>query len=148
MFQAMLTLSFHGFLRPGEMTESPNSILFENFHITDDKVLIIMLSYKHSKGKQVTLAIKATNSRFCPVATLSRYVKLRGSSCKHLFCDIFGNSVSYNKYSKQFGQVVSLCKLSPYLKPHSARIGSATHAASMGHSEDSIKCMGRWVSGL
>ncbi len=128
LFQAMVTLSFHAFLRPGEMTESPNSILYENVCFADGKVLIKMLSYKHSKEKQVTLAIKATNSRFCPMATLSCFVKLRGSSSKNLFCDKFGNSVSYNKYSKQFSHVVSLCRLSPYLKPPWATVKIPSNA--------------------
>ncbi len=128
LFQAMLTLSFHGFLHPGEMTESPNSILFENVYFSDQKVLIKMLSYKHSKGKQVTLSIKATKSKFCPVATLYCYVARR-PTCKNLFCDKFGKFVSYNRYSKMFSQVVYKCGLSPYLEPHSARIGAATHAA-------------------
>ncbi len=49
--------------------------------------------------------------------------------------------------AKMFAQVVLRSGLSPYLKPHSARIGAATHAASMGHSKDAIKHMGRWVLG-
>ncbi len=105
-----------------------------------------MLSYKQSKGKQVTISVSATNSKFCPVATLARFLACRPSS-KLLFCDKKGAPVSYFKYSKMFAQGVLRSGLSPYLKPHSARIGVATHAASMGHSEDAIKRMGRWVSG-
>ncbi len=45
LFQAIITLSFHDFLYPGEMTESPNSILYENVHFSEGKVLIKMLSY-------------------------------------------------------------------------------------------------------
>ncbi len=128
------------------MTESPNAILSENVHFADNKMFLKMLSYKHSKGKQVTISVSATNSKFCPVATLARYLAHRPLS-KFLFCDKNGDPVSYTKYSKMFAQVVLGSGLSPYLKPHSARIGAATHAASMGHSEDAIKRMGRWVSG-
>ncbi len=65
-----------------------------------------LLSYKHSKGKQVTISVKSTNSRFCPVATLARYLAHRPVS-KYLFCDKSGVPISYTRYSKMFSQVVS-----------------------------------------
>ncbi len=73
-------------------------------------------------------------------------MKLRGSAEVNLFFNVLGRPVSYQWYNKVFQSLVSVANLDPGLRPHSARIGAATHAAAQGVPEDRIKCMGRWIS--
>ncbi|MCP3891060.1 MAG: tyrosine-type recombinase/integrase [Desulfobulbaceae bacterium] len=146
LIKAMLLLSFHAFLRPGEMAKSVNAITFANTSVSSARIKLKLLSYKHSKGVPAVVKIKATHTRFCPVRALSRYLQLRGSYKGNLFCDILGKPVSYSWYSKTFKDLLSFTNLDPALRPHSARIGAATHAAAKGIPEDLIKRMGRWSS--
>ncbi|MCP3951025.1 MAG: tyrosine-type recombinase/integrase, partial [Desulfobacterales bacterium] len=146
LIKAMLSTSFHAFLHPGEMTRSVNAISFQNTVISVSKFKLKLLSYKHSKGVPAVVKVKATDSPFCPVRALHRYIKLRGSAGGNLFCDVMGKPVSYQWYNKVFQSLVAVANLDPGLRPHSARIGAATHAAAQGVPEDKIKRMGRWVS--
>ena len=146
LFKAMLILSFHGFLRPGEMTNSVNSISFLNTTLSPSAVTLKLLSYKHSKGKPAVLKIKPTNDQFCPLKSLAQYLLVRGSHKGNLFCDSRGKPIPYLWYNTMFRAVTSSAKLNPALRPHSARIGAATWAAMQGVPEDRIKRMGRWVS--
>ena len=146
LFRAMLILSFHGFLRPGEMTNSVNSISFFNTTLSPSAVTLNLLSYKHSKGKPAVLRIRPTADEFCPLKSLAQYLLLRGSHKGNLFCDILGKPIPYSWYNSRFRAVTQAASLNPALRPHSARIGAATWAAMQGVPEDRIKRMGRWVS--
>ncbi len=54
--------------------------------------------------------------------------------------------MAYLWYAKVFKDLVVAAGLNVALKPHSARIGAATHAAATGVHEDQLKRFGRWVS--
>ncbi len=71
---------------------------------------------------------------------------LRGNYKGNLFCFQDKEPVPYLWYAKMFKDLVSAAGLNQALKPHSARIGAATHAAASGIQEDKIKTFGRWVS--
>ncbi len=144
---SMLLLSFHGFLRPGEMTDSPNAILFQNVEVTHSKVKLTLFCWKHSKGTPVCIKIKRQFSRLCPVAALIKFLLVRGLHKGNLFCHSDGSPVLYSWYRQRFNALIKIARLDSNLKPHSARIGAATHAAAIGVSEELIKRWGRWASG-
>jgi site-specific recombinase XerD len=146
LIRAMLLVSFHAFLRPGEMTKSINSIQFSNILVTKKFLKIKLFRYKHSKGKSAILKVKAVGSSYCPVRALSIFLVHRGDLPGNLFCDVFSRPVSYNWYSKIFKMLVLSAKINHAFRPHCARIGAATQAAINGVPEDQIKRMGRWIS--
>ncbi|MCP3932569.1 MAG: tyrosine-type recombinase/integrase [Bacteroidetes bacterium] len=146
LFTAMLLLSFHAFLRPGEMTESVNTIKFDQVKFSSQSVKILFIKYKHSKGIPVKVKIRKREDPNCPVRALIRYVKVRGGKKDNLFCDHQGRPIPYLWYKQRFAEIVKVAHLNPGLKPHSARIGAATNAAAQGIPEDVIKRMGRWAS--
>ncbi len=146
MTRAMLLVSFHAFLRPGEMTKSINSIKFEKVKVKSSSAKIRMLNFKHSKGRQARVRVKALGTDYCPVRALKRFMVLRGSYKGNLFCFQDRSPVPYLWYAKVFKDLVISAGLNLALKPHSARIGAATHAAATGVPEDKIRRFGRWVS--
>ncbi len=143
---AMIILSFHAFLRAGEMTKSNNTLMLNQVEFTETSLKIRFKSYKHSKGKPVMLKLRSQNSILCPVTTLKRYITLRGTKYGYLFCQVDGAPVSYAWYRQHFRELVNISGLDPDLSTHSARIGAATFAAASGIPEETIKRMGRWAS--
>ena len=145
-FTAMLSLSFHGFLRPGEITSSPNNLLLSNVTVSPAALSITFCHFKHHIGEPVTIQIKACHGTTCPVKWMQTYLLLRGLRPGALFCDLAGNPVSYSQYLQFFASFKAFLRLSDHITPHSARIGAATHAATKGVPEGLIKQMGRWKS--
>ncbi len=63
-----------------------------------------------------------------------------------LFCYRSGEPVSYDEYNQIFKNLVKCLGIHNSYTQHSARIGGATLAASLGFSEEQIKALGRWNS--
>ena len=145
-FAAMLALSFHSFLRPGEITSSPHNLMFANVSVSDSSLFLTFHQFKHHIGEPVTIQTRAYGGATCPVSRLQAYLKLRGNQPGPLFCDMSGNPVSYSQYANFFASFKALLQLPTSISPHSARIGAATHAAANGVSECLIKQLGRWKS--
>ena len=145
-FAAMLSLSFHGFLRPGEVTSSPHNLLFSNVTVSSSSLFITFHRFKHHIGEPVTIQTKACGGSTCPVRCLQAYLQLRGTVPGPLFCDVAGNPVSYGQYLQFFVDIKAYLQLPQSITPHSARIGAATHAAAKGVPESLIKQLGRWKS--
>jgi site-specific recombinase XerC len=145
-FKSIFTLMFHGFLRIGEVTDSPHSLQFENICISDTAVNINFSSFKHHTGTPFSLRI-ASGTDPCPVKLLNAYVSARGQLSGPLFILSNGAPISSQYFYQVFYCAVSFCKLSSNIyKPHSFRIGAATHAFVLGKSEQDIQRMGRWHS--
>ena len=145
LFQAMLSLSFFAFFRPGEVTSSPNNLSFQQIQFSKHKVLITFTKFKHYHGNSVTIAINK-QPHTCPVALLSKYISARGTHSGPLFCFQDGSPISYSYYRNVFTLLQSFTSLGSKYHLHSLRIGAATHAASQGIPEETIKRMGRWHS--
>ncbi len=128
------------------MTKSVNAIKFDMFKMKASSAKIRMLSFKHSKGRQARVRVKALGNDYCPVKALRKFILLRGSYKGNLFCFQDRKPVPYLWYAKVFKDFVSAAGLNEALKPHSARMGAATHTAATGIHEDKIKRFGRWVS--
>ena len=146
LFRAMITLSFHAFLRPGEITHSPNNLMFSDVTINQDLLSITFRKFKHHVGDPVTIEIPAGDPVTCPIKNLRAYLHLRGPRPGPLFCDSGLSPISYTHYNNFVGSVRAYLQLPRTITPHSARIGAATHAAAKGVPEVLIKQMGRWRS--
>ena len=147
LYSSMYSLAFNAFLRPGEITQSCNNIQFYQVTISNQTVSIQLSKFKHYHGKPVTIVVHSNGHLSCPVKTLCTFITLRGKSPGPLFCHPTMSPIS----PEQFSQSVSMsCKWAGFqqlgVKPHSFRIGAATHAATLGYTEETISRMGRWHS--
>jgi len=146
LYQSMFSLSFYAFLRPGEVTTSPNNMEFNHVVCIPSSVAITFYRYKHHKGPPFTLVINTQNTPPCPVSALNKYLLVRGSKPGPLYVNPDGLPISYNQYSNFINRVQTLSMSQVKFHPHSFRIGAATHAAIKGVLEQDIKRMGRWES--
>ena len=140
----MISLSFYAFLRPGEVTGELHNLQFEDVTIQDGIIHIIFRHYKHSDGVPFLLKVPPSNNSTCPVKHLSHFLLFRNKTPGPLFCFKNGYYVSYNKYKSVFMNLASFLTVKGILSPHSARIGAASYAASIGIPESRIRLIGRW----
>jgi site-specific recombinase XerD len=146
LFKSMFALMFYGFLRIGEVTTSPNNLQFHSIALSQEGVSITFHSYKHHSGKPFTLVVRST-SKACPVTYLQNYVNVRGYISGPLYVLADGSPVSSSYFYHVFYLVLAVCKLDKAVyKPHSFRIGAATHCFLQGQSLPVIQRMGRWKS--
>ena len=146
LFKSMMTLAFAAFLRPGEMTDSPNNIQFYDVQVFESTVMIVFAQYKHSTGVPFTAYVEAVDSPYCPVVLLKDYLRLRGPYAGALFVTIGGLPVSYSTFKSMFETALRKVGVRGRMSPHSIRIGAASNAAAAGYSDTSIQKFGRWKS--
>lgn len=151
------TSAFHAFLRLGEITvkslKAKNCVL-QRSDVTFSKgpsraVQIIMRDYKTNKHHTpLIISVQACpDSTYCPVTALFNYIQWYKHTTGPLFQTIDGLPVTYSMVTSQLKSAIQFIGLSPeQFKGHSFRIGAATHAASMGFSDQVIQKMGRWNS--
>lgn len=146
LFRAMFSLMFYGFLRVGEVTDSQNNITLSQVEVSPSAVTIKFVKFKHHQGLPKSVLIREQGIG-CPVKALSLYMAIRGSNPGPFFADTNGRPVSSFQFSDIFKRALGYIGLdSAIFKPHSFRIGAATHAFLSGTSMDEIQQMGRWKS--
>lgn len=157
LLRALFLLAFHAFLRLGEITvkslKAKNCVL-QRSDVTFSKgpsraVQIIMRDYKTNKHHTpLIISVQACpDSTYCPVTALFNYIQWYKHTTGPLFQTIDGLPVTYSMVTSQLKSAIQFIGLSPeQFKGHSFRIGAATHAASMGFSDQVIQKMGRWNS--
>lgn len=158
MFSSMCLLAFHGFLRVGEICTKSQHALGNVIQCQDVTIVnegqqnagveIFLKHFKHST-RPITLfiPINVAAPDLCAMLALRRYRRLKKHSVGPLFQFPDGTSVTYKFFSMHLNNVITYLGYDAHLiKSHSFRIGAATHAASCGFSEDSIRKMGRWKS--
>lgn len=146
MFTAMYTLMFHAFLRIGEVTASCNNIPLSQVTMYRSSVHLKFYKYKHHTGQPIILIVEAAKQN-CPVQALTEYRALRSSKAGPLFMFLDSQPVSSRYFTEIFNLCLSYLSLDKKcFKPHSFRIGAATHAFVRGVSMDKIQQMGRWKS--
>ena len=146
LLKGMISLSFYGFLRPGEVTQSPNNLQLSSVKLIQDHILITFYKYKHHTGQPVTIKILAQGDPTCPVAALRLYLRERGSQPGPFFCYHSKFPVTYNQFHDWFHRLLTACNIHSALNLHSFRIGAASLAAANGISATMIQQMGRWRS--
>ncbi len=151
MYRAMFSLAFYAFLRIGELTyvnRGRHTLPFCGVQFFPDKLIITFTSYKHSRGKPVSITIRALrHAKYCPVYLLSRFCQVRGSQTGYLFTYPDASPVPRSAFVATLSQCLRLLHLdTSYYKGHSFRIGAATYASSLGCSDSQIRVLGRWRS--
>ena len=63
-----------------------------------------------------------------------------------MFKNRIGSPLSKNSFSKMLKQSSLAAGFNPPFTTHCFRIGAATYASKLGHTELQIKSMGRWKS--
>ena len=146
LLQAMMSVSFYGFLRPGEITKSPHNLMIDQLQLSSHKASITFRTFKHHSGHTITIDIPSQPGPTCPVQALTNYLAMRRYDPGPLFCHPTRDAISYATYHDWFLHVLSLSQLQGKYNTHSFRIGAATWAASRGVSHTIIQQMGRWRS--
>ena len=111
LFRVMLSTSFHGFLRPGEMVKSHNSLKFKDLRMKKKAFRLKFRKFKHHRGEPVKVLVKGTGAHQCPRVLMFEYLQLRGNYSGNLFVHPDGSEVTYSWYSKLFKQVVKFFSL-------------------------------------
>ena len=146
MMKSMMSLSFYGFLRPGEITDSPNNLLLHQVQLNLDNIIITFNRFKHHVGPPVQIQISSHPGATCPVAALRQFLSMRGSGSGPLYSTFTGRPITYHTLSTWFKSLVLRCGFSSHTNLHSFRIGAATQAYINQVPSSQIQLMGRWNS--
>ena len=149
-FRTIALLLFYGFFRISEVVGDKRvnipPLSREDIKLHRDKIYIRLNQYKHSKGNIARVTIKRqNNSSICPVNTLHEYLNEFGKD-QLKFVNKFGSPLTKNSFSRLLRKCSQSAGYKTHFTSHCFRIGAATHASRLGHSEIQIKAMGRWRS--
>lgn len=155
LLETVFLTAFYGFLRCGEFTTNSDS--FNPMHdltISDISIDAHMYSIhlKHSKTdrdrKGSSIVVSETNSTFCPLLSMTRYLQGRPHARQNepLFMTDKGKAMSRSWFTARLRLLCKRCGLPSQLyTSHSFRIGAATSAATLVPAS-TLKAMGRWSS--
>ena len=146
LLRSMMTLCFFALLRPGEVTDSPHNLMFDNVQLVNEQITVTFLSFKHHKGQPVSLIIPAQKQAPCPVQALKEYLEVRKSAQGPLFCHFGSKPITYSQFNGWFHQILDILSIKQVYGLHSFRIGCASLAAARNISSVMIQQMGRWHS--
>ena len=113
LFQAILLVTHHGFFRIGEILPSKSNlghkvVQLDHVNITSSSVFISLHNYKTRRSqKPLVVTIKATNSKFCPVKKLTRFISFRGRGQGPLFLQWDGRPVLISNFNRIFKSLLS-----------------------------------------
>ena len=150
LYWSASTLAFFGLLRVSEYT-CPTTCIFSAEHnlMTRDVYInlgVIRLNIKVSKTdpfrQGCTLFIGPTNDLFCPVAALSRFLELRGTTAGPLFRFNDGTFLTRQRIATLLKKSCDNIRINT----HSFRIGGASALSAAGYSDSQIQVIGRWNS--
>ena len=154
----MFLLSYHAFLRIGEVTvriAADQSRVIQRNQIKISKsrdnlvsLELTMYEYKHSDLIPKTLVIPSqVDSRFCPVKSLQEYLNIGNVILGPLFQFPDGAAVSRSFFTKSLRSILQFNHFNPDVyQTHSFRIGAASDTAARGVPMITIQHMGRWKS--
>lgn len=145
-------MAFHAFLRLGKTTaKSANSkshilqssdISFEREKAQLSALQIVVRHFKTNKHHEPLIIYLTANQTmvFCPVNAMWEYLQLSKHTSGPLFQLPDCSPFPYSKVASHLKRAIEFSGLDPNsFKGHSFRIGAATHAASLGYSENLIQ---------
>ena len=157
MFQATMSLAFHGFLRsnefvsPTQTTWNPEINLSpKDIKVSDNQLLVNIKSSKTDpfrKGQQIALG--ASHTKVCPIKSMRRYWQNRRKISHNLPLFILDNGgyLTREKLAFTLKELLQDLGMEPsHFSTHSFRIGATTTAARMGIQDSLIQQLGRWSS--
>ena len=159
MLWAASSLCFFGFFRSGEITVRSQKTFDPRIHLSWGDVTIdntrdpsmLRVKLKQSKtdqlGKGVDVYVGKTGCPLCPIAAVTAYMSIRGSTEGPFFQFRSGQPLTKSKFTQEIRAVLEAVGL-PYksFAGHSFRIGAATTAAKAGIEDSVIKMLDRWSS--
>lgn len=161
LLKAVFLLAFHAFLRLGEiLIRTPKDehkvLQVHDLEFTLNSkthpigLTLVLRHFKNIKNAQpitISLERNTSNPLLCPIQALWDFRKIFIHKTGPLFQFQNESPVSYNFVSKKLAYILDFNGIdSKRVKGHSFRIGAATHAASLGYSEQYIRKLGRWHS--
>ena len=165
MYKAMISLTYYGMLRVGEIALGPHTIKAKDMHFahSKDKILIVLYSSKtHGKeSRPQRVKISATDEKllnksvqhskfFCPFKLTRHYMAQRGNyidDTELLFIFSDGSPLQPHHIRGVLRDLLNQVGLDSSLYDvHSFRIGRTCDLYKYGYSLDQIKSLGRWRS--
>ena len=151
MFQATMSLAFHGFLSPTQATWNPAINLFpKDIKVSDSQLLVTIKSSKTDpfrKGQQIALG--ASHTKVCPIRSMHRYWQHRRKIPHNLPLFVLDNGgfLTREKLVSTLKELLQeLGMEASHFSTHSFRIGATTTAARIGIPDSLIQQLGRWSS--
>lgn len=153
LFSAVFVLAFRAFLRIGETVESSKSshVIQKSDVILNHTDKSVSVTIKSSKTDQYGLETKLVlNSEFVNLSLydqLHQYLLVRPCINGSFFCHFNHEKVTRYQVTVILKSALRFLGYNENdYNTHSFRIGTATHAAKMGKSDDEIMTIGRWKS--
>ena len=150
MFWAACCTAFFGFLRVSEFTCSGSFVVSRHLSCSDlvfDPAGYYRLFLKTDPFHHgCVIFLGPSGQSICPVAALTRYLQMRGSSPGPLFLCQDGTPLSPTTVNNWLRSILSSAGVTGNYSSHSFRIGAATSAALAGVPDHLIKTLGRWSS--
>ncbi|XP_064645370.1 uncharacterized protein LOC135498830 isoform X2 [Lineus longissimus] len=154
LVRAMFSTAFHACLRIGEMVPktcnplySSTCIQLGDVTVARGEATISVLRFKSSRTQGPQFIHLASGSAPCPIAALTDYLSLRGTTPGPLFLAPSGAPLLRRDFDRMLKLVLAFCGLdSSRFKGHSFRIGASSEAARQGKSDTQIRLLGRWSS--
>ena len=151
--KALFALAYMGCFRIGELvlsSSSKHTAALQNFVIhkseAGKELRIHLPSFKHNSSPAL-IKISESNSDFCAIHLLEKYLSIRPPFPGHLFINRQG--IPYNRVQVAHLLKRSLRSLVPSTRrynTHSFRIGRTTDLVKEGNQESIIQQVGRWKS--
>ena len=152
-------MAFFGFFRLGEITVPSEEAFDPSTHLTPSDIAIddrdnptlVQVYLKVSKTDQgrkgISIFLGETRDDLCPVAAISAFLAIRGSSAGPFF-QLRGSAPLTKEFftTRVRSALSALGYDSSLYASHSFRIGAATTAAEKGIEDTIIKALGRWKS--
>lgn len=157
LFAAAYVTAFFGFFRVGELTTSHNGGSVNCLSVSDvtinSKEKTVMIRISRSKtdqeGRGSVIILRSTGTDLCPFQSMLRFLNIRPKVSGPLFCHFGGAPLTRYQFSAILQKAVNIVGLEGKgYKSHSFRIGAATSASVNGLSDEEIKILGRWRSGI
>ena len=159
MMWAACTMAFFGFFGLGEITVPSEEAFDPSAHLTPSDIAIddrdnptlVQVYLKVSKTDQgrkgISIFLGKTGDDLCPVAAISAFLAIRGSSAGPFFRLPGSVPLTKDSFTTRVQSALSALGYNSSLyASHSFRIGAATTAAERGIEDSIIKALGRWKS--
>ena len=147
MYRSLLSFTFHGLFRPGEVTYSPHVIKAENVYFVEHQLQVHLKSSKSHRGPGSQVVTIDKQPGVCPVTDLRLYLTVQPWILGALYRKQSGLPVQYNDFLRLMNNLATFCDLpKDRFKPHSLRIGSTTHLHLQGYESQVLQRRGRWSS--
>ena len=156
---AVACVAFFGFFRLGELLldsplafNSATCLAWGDVAVDDtSNPSQVKIHLKKSKcdqfGRGVDVFLGRTDTSLCPIAAITSYMVVRGSSPGPFFVDDKKEALSKGHFVKAIRDILQSLGLPHHqYAGHSFRIGAATSAALAGVEDSTIQALGRWHS--